>query len=282
MRIEKYLGDKLLTFKEVPKAMAREMIIKNHYSHSWDHTFGRFNIGVFEENRFLGIASYGSLKVPKSFNSLSPDVSKDEVVELNRLWIDDYLGKNAESMLIGTSIKFLKPKGIRLIQSFADGRLGCGKIYQASNFKYYGYHKTEFLVDTKTGRVFHEMVFHTSSRPLVITRNLEALDGRFKRMETRTYRYLYALDPSIKILPIEEPYPDESPYEAFSPYIVDRDQHLRFIENTCNYLFYKTGQESFTFSFDDKKVPFSRKEYENGACVVELAHSAPRPLTLIH
>ena len=58
------------------------------------------------------------------------------------MWIDDTLGKNAESVLIAASLKLLRKAdpNIVAVQSFADGRLGCGTIYKASNFRYYGFH----------------------------------------------------------------------------------------------------------------------------------------------
>jgi len=266
MKRVKMLSGELLSFEVVEKRVAREMIIKNHYSHSWYHTFGILNIGVRRGKELLGVASFGSMKVPKAQNIIK-GLKKEEIIELNRLWIDDALGKNAESMLIGISFWFIKellPK-VKVIQSFADGRVGCGIIYQATNFGYYGFHETEFLVN-KDGRAFHEQVFHTSSRPLVITRNLEALQERFRLMTTKTYRYLYFLDKKYEKLCSlkKEPYPKETTTETYEDYLMDVSRHERYIANTCNYLFYKTGQKAFTFSLDGVHYRLTREEYENG------------------
>ena len=43
------------------------------------------------------------------------DIVQDEIVELNRLWIDDELKKNAESLLISKSIKLIKKKYKKII-----------------------------------------------------------------------------------------------------------------------------------------------------------------------
>ena len=123
-----------LIIKEVPKILAKELIIEHHYSHKWnDGGFGKFNYGIFraeEPERCLGVAVYGFMKNPsaKIFTHPNPGAW---MCELNRMWIDDCLGHNAESILIAASIKLLRKADPTCVavQSFADGRLGCGTIY---------------------------------------------------------------------------------------------------------------------------------------------------------
>lgn len=125
-----------LLIKPVDKALAKEMIVKNHYSHKWnDGGFGVFNFGIFhadEPDRCLGVAVYGYMKNPKARIFTHPN-PKAWMCELNRMWIDDELGHNAESILIATSIKMLRriDPNLVAVQSFADGRLGCGTIYKS-------------------------------------------------------------------------------------------------------------------------------------------------------
>ena len=39
-----------IIIKEVPKKVAKELIVANHYSHKWlDSSFGKFNYGIFRE-----------------------------------------------------------------------------------------------------------------------------------------------------------------------------------------------------------------------------------------
>ena len=116
------------------------MIVTHHYSHKWnDGGFGVYNIGIYkveEPDRCLGVAVFGYMKNPKGkiFTHPNPDAW---VCELNRLWISDELGKNAETILISCSIKIIQKidRNVVAIQSFADGRLGCGTIYKAANKK---------------------------------------------------------------------------------------------------------------------------------------------------
>jgi len=255
----------LLCFDFVDKKTTRKMIEENHYSKSWYHMMGKINVGVFKDDRLLGVASYGSMKVAKSFRSICKDIQQHEIVELNRLWIDDELKKNAESLLISRSIKLIKKyyPEIRIIQSFADGRLGCGTIYQASNFKYYGFHETEFFEDKESGRCFHEMVFHTSSRPLVITRNLEMMHDRFKKFKTRTYRYLYLIDRDLEIEHSEEDYVKEPPYKEYLEWEMSLEKVNRWIQNCLKYQFIKLDKKQFRFTFDENKYTYTKQMWED-------------------
>ncbi len=52
------------------------------------------------------------------------------------------------------------------IQSFADGRLGCGNYLQSGQFqKYYGFHYTRFLRNRRNGRVYHEQILTNTTSP---------------------------------------------------------------------------------------------------------------------
>ncbi len=205
------LGDLLI--KPVDKATAKEMIIKNHYSHKWnDGGFGVFNFGIFraeEPDRCLGVAVYGYMKNPKAkiFTSSNPD---GWMCELNRLWIDDCLGKNAETVLIAASIKLIRKldKNVVAIQSFADGRLGCGTIYKAANFKYYGFHITRFLRDKRSGEVTHQQILtNTTSTAGYLRSNVAWLIGDLETFAVKTYRYIYPLCSSFRFCKPPVPYP---------------------------------------------------------------------------
>lgn len=200
-----------LVIKQVSKELAKEMIIRNHYSHKWnDGGFGKYNFGIFRkgDERCLGVAVYGYMKNPKAGIFTHPN-PKSWMCELNRMWIDDELGKNAETVLIGASIKLLRkldPDCVA-IQSFADGRLGCGTIYKAANFRYYGFHYTRFLVNQRTGEVVHEQLFTNTTSPAgYIRNNVGYLLKEFKIYTVRTYRYIYPLDKKFIFRKAEKPY----------------------------------------------------------------------------
>lgn len=202
-----------LIIKSISKEMAKEMIISNHYSHKWnDGGFGRYNYGIFQSSspdECLGVASYGYMKNPKAhiFRSSNPH---GWMSELNRMWIDDRLGHNAETILIGASLRLIRKEdpNIVAVQSFADGRLGCGTIYKASNFKYYGYHWTIFARQKRSGEVIHQQIF-TASNSLsgFLRANMHYLLGDCDFFKVKTYRYIYPFDRSFIFFGKELPYP---------------------------------------------------------------------------
>lgn len=200
-----------LVIKPVAKELARDMIVKNHYSHKWVSNFGKYNFGVFRagQDKCLGVASFGYMKNPqaKIFTHPNPDAW---MCELNRMWIDDELGKNAESILIGASIRLLRkldPNCVA-IQSFADGRLGCGTIYKAANFRYYGFHYTKFLVNQITGEIIHQQQFtNTTTKSSYIRNNIAFLLRDYKIYTVKTYRYIYPLDKHFAFKRKEQSYP---------------------------------------------------------------------------
>lgn len=208
----KNLGD--LVIKPVEKQLAKEMIIKNHYSHKWnDGGFGKHNYGIFRADApdvCLGVAVYGYMKNPRAkiFTHPNPDAW---MPELNRMWIDDTLGHNAESLLIASSLKLLRKSdpNIVAVQSFADGRLGCGTIYKASNFKYYGYHITKFLINNRSQECTHEQIFTNSTSPSAYIRaNVGYLLGDFAVYNVKTYRYIYPFCKHFKFNKPQLPFPE--------------------------------------------------------------------------
>lgn len=216
-----------LLIKRVERELAKEMIVKHHYSHKWnDGGFGCHNYGIFREDKpdeCLGVAVYGYMKNPRAkiFTHPNPDAW---MCELNRMWIDDCLGHNAETVLISSSIKLLKRDDptVVAIQSFADGRLGCGTIYKAANFQYYGYHMTRFLENTRSGEIFHEQIFTNSTSTRGYLRaNISYLIGDTRTFEVKTYRYIYPLCRHFKFKTPPKPYPQ---YEkGATPVVWTRD-----------------------------------------------------------
>lgn len=204
-----------LIMKEIPKALAKDMCIKYHYAHKWNGaSFGTINIGIFRANepsKCLGVASFGSLMHPKSYTMFSDDIKQDEILELNRLWIDDCLGKNSETMLLSASWIILRYyKKVKVIQSFADGRLGCGTIYKASNFKFYGYEeRAHFLENQDTKEITFENTVSDINKPLCLVSFWNTFTQHpYKCFIARSYRYIYTLDKSVKIKLKEQPYPE--------------------------------------------------------------------------
>lgn len=204
-----------LIIKLISKEKAKELIINNHYSRKWNSGgFGLYNFGIFQygnedENDCLGVASYGYMKNPRAKIFYHPN-PEAWMIELNRMWISDKLRKNAESLLIAHSLKALKKidKNIVAVQSFADGRLGCGTIYKASNFRYFGKHQTIFLQHKITGEITHQQnLTNSTSKARYIRDNVAYLLGDFNAFKVDTYRYIFPLCKRFQFKTKQQPYP---------------------------------------------------------------------------
>lgn len=204
--IKKRSDGTTLVIKEISYEVAKQMMIKNHYSHKWNTSFGKYNFGIFKDNRLLGGAVYGNLMNPKSAFKI---IDSGKVIELNRLWIDDELGHNTETMFLSATFQLLRGNtDIDVIQSFADGRLGVGTIYKAASFGYYGYDETLFFENTKTFETQHKVPVENTKRPrLFLKSNIEIARGEMRPFKVRTYRYLFPLRKKLKINMERLPYP---------------------------------------------------------------------------
>jgi len=120
---------------KIENAIAQSVVVQNHYLHRkapCSTAFGLFdNLG-----RLRGVVMYGT---PSSSALRAGIAGKDEannVIELTRLWVEDDTPKNAESFLIGRSIR---QAGKDIVVSFADTQQQhLGIIYQATNWLYTG------------------------------------------------------------------------------------------------------------------------------------------------
>jgi len=147
-----------LYLKSINKNIAKQMIIKNHYSHTI--AFGiSIALGVFkktnksntffdvDEDELLGCIVYSVPVGAQVYKGISDSIiSQTQIMELTRLWIDDSLGKNTESWVIAQSFQYLKNNhpDVKVLISYSDLEQGhTGKIYQATNWLYQGkmFHK---------------------------------------------------------------------------------------------------------------------------------------------
>lgn len=183
-----------LTVELIDVELAREIICNNHYSRKWNTAFGIRNYGIYRGQELLGVAVYGNPMNPGSWSGITN--SRPELcLELNRLWVDDELLNNSETWFLKKTMDLLSSEGYQLIQSFADGRLGVGTIYQAANFGYYGWDTTLFHEQIETGEFWHDTPFTNTARPDgMIVRNLMHARGELKSFRVKTYRYLFPLN----------------------------------------------------------------------------------------
>lgn len=124
-----------LSVKKIDYHLAMDIVVERHYLHRICPCSEAFGL-CDAENNVWGVVTYG---VPCSSTLLKGICGEDEqhnVYEMNRLWVDDRLPRNAASMLVSKSMRMLDKE---IIVSFADTSVGhVGYIYQATNFLYCG------------------------------------------------------------------------------------------------------------------------------------------------
>lgn len=135
--------------REISSSVAKEIIIKKHYTHAW--TACRYSLGIFyktnepnalgDTDKLIGCLVYGFPVGAKASTSVCEGLTKDNILELTRLYCDDGYGSNIESYAIGQSFKWFKTNdtAIKVLISYADiGQSHLGAIYQATNWIYQG------------------------------------------------------------------------------------------------------------------------------------------------
>lgn len=146
---KQYCDVSKVQIREINPATAKEIIVKKHYTHAW--TACRYSLGIFyktdeanalgDSEKLIGCVVWGFPVGAKAPTSICEGLTKDNVLELTRLYCDDGYGSNIESYAIGQSFKWLKEndKNIKVLISYADnGQEHLGKIYQATNWIYQG------------------------------------------------------------------------------------------------------------------------------------------------
>jgi hypothetical protein len=146
-----YVDTSKLSVREINRKIAKEMVVKYHYSKQW--TKCTVALGLYyntgkehqffdePEEKLIGTICYGDPIGRHSGASISTSIPRENVFELVRVFIHDGYGNNAESYLIGESFKWLKQnrKDIKALISYADPQQGhVGTIYQATNWVYQG------------------------------------------------------------------------------------------------------------------------------------------------
>lgn len=116
---------------------AMAMVVEYHYLHR--RAPASFCFGLFDESgQMLGTIVYGKPASPSLCKGIAGPEESSRVIELTRLWIADITPKNAESFLIGNSLKML-PVEYDIVVSFAEIGAGhLGTVYQATNWIYTG------------------------------------------------------------------------------------------------------------------------------------------------
>lgn len=202
-------GTDIFHVKVIARDKANALIVKNHYSKKF-YSASYIHLGVFANDKIMGVLQFGYAMNPTSQNGVVEGTEPDEYLELNRMWLDDSLPRNGESLAISYAIKFIKrvyPK-IKWIQSFADERCNMfGIVYQAANFVYCGEHTATFW--TLDDVVYHNSLMSRDPKLSKSAAYIQANKERATSQELRQFRYIFFINKGVmKNLKLKvQPYP---------------------------------------------------------------------------
>lgn len=146
--------------REINYHTAMNIVVRCHYAHRIAPCTRAFGLYSNKLNRIVGVCVYGSPASPSLCKGICGVEEENNVYELTRLYVDDGLGKNLESFLVGNTLKMLDKE---IIVSYSDISMGhVGIIYQATNFYYTGLsapHK-DYVALGEDGHELHEKTTH--------------------------------------------------------------------------------------------------------------------------
>ncbi len=144
-----------LWVKPIPAKAGRRLCEAHHYLHSYPG--GAFlNLGVFAAHRLLGVLVLGA--GPTNLHRLFKCARNNEVACLARLWLDDRLGRNSESRVLGVVLRLLRKEQstLKALVAYSDPSVGhTGMIYRAAGFLYLGESMAMPLYRLPDGSVHH-------------------------------------------------------------------------------------------------------------------------------
>jgi hypothetical protein len=176
--------------KPINYQTASRIVETYHYAHRVPSIV--LAIGMYVDDVLAGVITYG---IPPNRNVLGccGEEYIPNALELNRLFVFDWAGRNSESWLVGQSFRWLRETDYFILVSYADsGYNHTGYIYQATNWFYTGLSAgdTEWII---SGKVYHRKnvynEFGTSSK-----RELEGQGHKvIIRKQGDKHRYVYFL-----------------------------------------------------------------------------------------
>lgn len=212
LEMSKYVDTSKVTVRPITRAVARNFVVKHHYSHRFSQC--KVALGLYDTSatskffdkyeELVGCMVYGHPVCNKAVDSITVDESLNngEVLELTRLFIDDLGIKNIESWFLGQSFRWLKKNmpEVKVLIAYSDPEYGhVGTIYQATNFLYQGIGASKLMPDYQV-KLFPNSSWIPSRTvgekfgPKNPQKLAEKIGHKFwRKMESSKHRYIYFL-----------------------------------------------------------------------------------------
>jgi hypothetical protein len=186
--------DRVLSYhvEPVPRSLMAAFVAAHHYAvRVPPHCL--LSLGCFVGSDLVGVASWGFGVRPRhTIQRLFPSLTTSDYYELNRLCMLDSEPRNGESHFLRLCREYIRQRepGRVVLFSWADGMRGKpGFVYQADNWLYGGFIRTEFYV-TAANEVVHprQVITRCGRRDRAFTRSVG-----LRRVRGRQFRYCHFL-----------------------------------------------------------------------------------------
>ncbi len=121
--------------RSIDTEQTKEWMLYKHYAKRFCNVM--YSFGLYKKEILVGVVTFGGLASPAPCVGVCGERYKSEVIELNRLIVNDGEDKNVTSYLVGNALKMIDAP--KIILSYADtSQNHIGYIYQATNWIYTG------------------------------------------------------------------------------------------------------------------------------------------------
>ena len=155
-----------IILKPVSRQKANRFVEKNHYSGT-TLEYSHLHLGVFYKGSLVGALQYGDPVNREKTVGLVEGTGWNEVMELNRMALNDNAPPHSASRCLSVSIKMFKKHAphVKWIISYADAsQCGDGAIYRAANFVLTGIKKNKDLLRLSNGDVRSGLGMRTNAK----------------------------------------------------------------------------------------------------------------------
>lgn len=189
-----------ITLNPIDTAQALEIVKKVHQSSDTLPTVTKECLGIYISGELEGVITLGYGTRPKhTIKRMFPSLDAPDYLEIGRMCINNDFKTNTESQMLSKTMKYVKKHlpEVKLIFTWANGLLGrIGTVYQASNFLYGGYIKTECYV--KDGVQMHprgikRWLHPNDPRKTVRPTAEEKIKYNIEHIQGKQFRYIYFL-----------------------------------------------------------------------------------------
>lgn len=131
-RLGEHVNDLLV--QQIKSKVAGHVVVDKHYLHRRPPI--SYAYGLYKDSKRMGVVTFG-IPASRHLQMSACPSNPENVIELNRLWVDDCMPSNTESWFVSRALRMLPP---RIVVSYADPVYGhMGYIYRALNFYYAGW-----------------------------------------------------------------------------------------------------------------------------------------------